>query len=160
MRRVQTKLASGVLLAILALVTACAGRAPRGSNESVRVADVDTIAAQLSELELQRIELLSGRVTQGSSPLGTDAQIAALRARLHALPDHARAERVVATRVVLALDARQSTVTADLQNLRSIYTDKHPLAQQLLEEMRLLDQRRTEIRNASTGAPGAAFGTR
>jgi hypothetical protein len=61
------------------------------------------------------------------------------------VPDHVTAERIVAERVTFALDARESTLTSRLRELRLVYTDNYPLVRQAADEVRLLEQRKAEL---------------
>lgn len=138
---------SGSALALVTFATlgACAMRIPREPTGYVSAPSVDTVAARRVELELQRIALLATVPTDSISIRHVDAQLAALRDRAHVLPNHDAAERIVAERVLLALDARESIVTARLRDLRLVYTDKYPTVRQEIAEERLLQERKAAL---------------
>jgi chromosome segregation ATPase len=115
---------------------------------SPRFTTIDTIAARLAELEVQRIAVEAGTTSQIVSVLTVDGQIETLRERLHASLNHESDEQVVTERILLALDARESTVSDRLHGLRSMYTDAHPVVRQTIEEEKLLGQRRDELRKS------------
>jgi len=48
--------------------------------------------------------------------------------------------------VLLALDARRSSVNAGLAHARLMYTDRYPPVARAIAEIRLIDRRRNEIR--------------
>jgi hypothetical protein len=102
---------------------------------------LDSLTAQLVELELQRV----------SSPKSTVADpaagIAALQTQLRAMPEGTGAERQAMNRVILALDARASTLRARVQAARLVYTDDYPPVRQALDEMQAIGKRVTEIRS-------------
>ena len=140
---------SAVALISLATLGACAVRIPRELDGWVSTPSVDTVAAHRVELELQRIALLATVPTDSVSIRHVDAQLATLRDRVHILPNHDAAERIGVERVVLALDARESIVTARLRDLRLVYTDQCPTVRQAMEEERLLQERKAALRGAS-----------
>jgi hypothetical protein len=78
-----------------------------------------------------------------------NAQITALHERVHILANPDAAERIIVERVILALEARASTVTARLHELRLVYTDEYPTLRQAAEEERLLRERHAELLRAS-----------
>ncbi|MGH9884010.1 MAG: hypothetical protein ACREBE_00670 [bacterium] len=133
-------LTSAVLSATLSMVTPSVVR----GQQVVPVAPspVDSIAAKLVELELQRVSPSA----QSEVPRDVDSRISALHERLRSLPDGLAAEREVTNRVVLALDARASSVRARIQQMRLAYTDQHPIVRQALTEVRAIDERLGEIR--------------
>ena len=142
MRRNPTTFALALVVVSLAVFTACAARTPHEVNTFARV---DTTAARLTELELERITLLA-TATEGASLRDVEAGIAQLHARLHEFPNHASAERVVISRLILALDARESAVSSRLEQLRFVYTEKYPIVVQAATEARLLRERKAELR--------------
>jgi hypothetical protein len=104
--------------------------------------------AQLTALELQRIALRSATPGDSASTRDIDARIAALHERLRGLRADGNIERTAAERLLLALDARDSTVAIGIQKMRMVYTDQYPPVRQALTEQQLLKQRRSEIRAA------------
>jgi hypothetical protein len=110
---------------------------------------VDSLTAQLVDLELQRVSSTGAPSPQTASARDISSQIAALHERLRALPDGAAADREASDRVLLALDARAASVHARLQELRLFYTDTHPLVRQTESEQRAIDERRIEIRRTT-----------
>ena len=146
MRRTSSQFLSTVILGGFVATGACAARTPREPDGYAKVASVDTVAARLVELELQRISLLAGAATDTVSRRTVDAQIAAFRERLRALPNHDLAERVVADRLLAALETRESTVASQLQTMRAAYTDEYPTVRQALVEERLLKQRKADLK--------------
>jgi hypothetical protein len=107
---------------------------------------LDSIAAQLVELELVRISSNATIAGQAGVPHDVSDRIAVLYARLRALPNGAVAERDVTGRVLLALDAHASTVQARLQQLRFTYTDAHPIVRETEAEGRAIELRLSELR--------------
>ena len=106
---------------------------------------LDSLSAQLVELELQRVSSLSNPNSPAAA-LRDTAQIAALHAQLRALPQGSAAEREATSRVILALDARASTLRARVQTLRLYYTDAYPPVRQAQDEQQAIGKRVTEIR--------------
>jgi hypothetical protein len=109
---------------------------------------LDSLTAQLVELELQRVSLLSNPSSAVAAPGDAAAGIAALHAQLRALPEGAAAERQAMSRVILALDARASTLRDRVRALRLVYTEGYPVVRQALDEEQAIGKRVTEIRNA------------
>jgi uncharacterized protein involved in exopolysaccharide biosynthesis len=135
-----------VAAALFATIAVLAPRLARGQTSSGS-SRLDSLAAQLVALELQRVS--PTLVTAPSAgPRDLSSQIAALHEQLLALPAGATAEREATNRVVLALDARGSSVQARLQQLRLVYTEAHPTVRQTQAEVRAIDQRIAEIRSA------------
>lgn len=128
------------------LLSACALLPNRQSEVRPTSAAVDSIAARLAELELQRITIEAGNAPQVVSAMSVDAQVGALVEQLRALPNHEFTQRIVTERVLLALDARESSVADRIRSLRLMYTDAHPAVRQALDEEKLLNQRRVDLR--------------
>src|SRR4051794_18880241 len=116
---------SAIALLSLVVLGACAARTSRASSAYVSTSPVDSIVTHLVELELQRISLLTTAPTDSSSMQKMDARIAALHERVQLLANHESADRTVRERLILALDARASTVTARLHEARLVYTDAY-----------------------------------
>src|SRR3954470_10120153 len=104
MRRVSLAFSYVAALAGIIALAACAGRTPLQQTNAASAASIDSIATRVVELELQRITSLASPSTPAASQGDADAQIAALHDRLRARPDHVSAERLVAERVISALD--------------------------------------------------------
>jgi hypothetical protein len=110
---------------------------------------LDSLAAQLVELELQRVSPSDGPTQRIGLPRDIGLEIADLHERLRALPEGATADRDANQRVLLALEARAVTVQARIQQLRLYYTEAHPLVRNSRLEERAIDQRRSELRRSS-----------
>ncbi len=139
----RTLSTSRSVIALLSLsgVVACAARTPRESNAHSFTSRVDSAAAHLAELELQRISLLANTPTDSVAMEKLDAQMAALREGAEVLANR----DLVRERVILALDARASTVTERLRELRLVYTDSYPTVRQMADEERLLRERKARL---------------
>ena len=146
MRANSNQFFSTVILIGFVATGACAARTPREPDGYAKVVSVDTVAAHLVELELRRISLLAAPTTDTVSRRGVDEQIATYRERLRQMPNHDRAERVVAERLILALESRKSDVACQLQAMRLVYTDQYPTVRRALEEERLLKQRAADLK--------------
>lgn len=146
MFRRSSTIVPALVIASFTLLTACAARGQRLPDVRAHQSTVDTIAARLADLELTRIALSAGSEARAVSSRDINTQIASLHERLHELPDHTSAERVVAERLLLAFDARESSLASQLRQLRLVYTDEHPVVRRAVEEERLLTQRRSELR--------------
>lgn len=109
---------------------------------------VDTIAARLADLELQRIAIEAGNATDAVSTMSVDRQIGTLQEHVRELPNHGFVEHAVTERVLLALDAHESGVAARIRALRQVYTDDYPTVRQAVVEKKLLAQRRGELLTA------------
>ena len=143
-RRVDiVRFASRAVFCGSVVFAACAPPATRASGVSVQPAAADSIAAQLAELELQRIAVHASR--EDSSTTTIDSQLQNLRDRLQLRADSS-SRQVVMGRVLLALDARRSSVNAGLAHARLMYTDRYPPVARAIAEIRLIDRRRNEIR--------------
>src|SRR6476661_10258916 len=118
MRRISRALPSVAVFASITVFAACAARTPLQQTNAASAASIDSIAARVVDLELQRIASLATPSTLPASETGADAQIAALHDRLRARPDYASAERIVAERVMSALDAREANLTSRIQEMR------------------------------------------
>jgi hypothetical protein len=136
---------SVLALQLVGALSACAVRTPRESTGDGSSSVVDSVATNLVDLELQRISLLSATAADSPRMRTIDAQMSALRQRVHALANHASAERVVRERLIVALDAQASSVSTRLNELRLAYTDTYPTVRQTAEEQRLLQERKAEI---------------
>jgi hypothetical protein len=77
-----------------------------------------------------------------------DLLIRNLRDRLHRLPANDSASKVAVERVLQALDVRRASVSTALRNMRLAYTDNYPTVRLAIEETRLIDERRKEIRTS------------
>jgi hypothetical protein len=110
---------------------------------------VDTIAAGLAALEVQRLSWLAGEPTGGASQNDVELQIRSLRYRLRRLPERDSASRVVDARVAAALDTRESELKSRLQQARQVYTDQYPLVQNLVSALRLVQERKAELRRTN-----------
>ena len=132
--------ASGSVVCFSVVLAACAAR-PAGV--SAQSSAVDSVAVQLATLELQRISLRASG--DDSSTTKIDSQIRSLGDRLRRPADDSTRGIAIA-RVLLALDARKATVNARLGQMRLMYTDRYPPVRRAIEESRLIDQRRDEIR--------------
>ncbi len=144
--RIVSAFSSAIALLNIAALGACAARTPREPSGYVNGSNVDTLAARLAELELRRISVLASAPTDAGAVRNADTQIAALRERTYLLPNRDVAERIITERVMRALEARESTVTTRLRELRLVYTDKYPTVRQAVEEERLLREREAELR--------------
>jgi hypothetical protein len=133
------------LSASAAVLTACAGRTPR--QVAPAPAALDSVAARLVDLELERVSSNAVPAPQTGSPRQLNSEIAELHDRLRALPNGAAADQEATQRVVLALGARASSLGTRLQQLRLVYTDTHPVVRQVLDEERFIEQRLSEIRS-------------
>ena len=144
-RAINQLVAAGALVAFVA-ISGCGGRRPPSASVARVSPQVDTLVAQLAELELQRIALRAATTVESASARDIDARIAALHERLRALRTDGNIERTAAERLLLALDARDSSVTMRIQQMRMVYTEQYPPVRQALTEKQLLKQRRNEIR--------------
>jgi hypothetical protein len=146
MRRIdRTRSASSALFGLAVVLTACMSRAPQPTAIATQVSAVDSIAARLAALELERI---ASRVDVSRGPASTaniESQIESLHERLQRLRTDGSATRVGVERVLLALAAREESVSSQLRQARLAYTDQYPPVRRLIDETRLLQQRRTEI---------------
>jgi len=137
-RRVASvRLVSGLFMSVV--LAACA---TRGSSVSPQPAAVERIAAEVAELELQRIALHASRSDSSSAPL--DSQIRNLQ---EGLREDDSARRVVVARVLSALDARRAAVDTQVSRGRLVYTDDYPPIRRAIQERQLIDRRRTELRS-------------
>ena len=146
MRRRISLLASTALSAIMAVAIPHVASGQRVTTAAP--SSLDSLAAQLVELELQKVASTVSPDPKVGTPRDVSSQIAALHERLRALPEGVAADREGTNRVVLALDARASSVQARLQHLRLFYTDTNPIVRQSVLEERAIDQRLAEIRTA------------
>ena len=140
MRRVS----AAFLFALVAL-SASAARAQQSVAATSGPSAVDTIAAQLVELELQRVGNLRASVGFNDA---VDARVAALRQRLRLLAVDGSAERTATDRVLLALKAREARLTDALGRARQVYTEQYPPVRQLMDEIQVIARRRSAIRSA------------
>src|SRR6476659_3078786 len=102
MRNSVSILTSATLAVLFALGTPAASRAQRTAGLS----PLDSVAARLVDLELQRVSIKGTVVQAAEAGQRLDSQIAALHERLRALPDGAAADSAATGRVLRALDAR------------------------------------------------------
>jgi hypothetical protein len=133
-----------ILFALLAL-PATAARAQQSTAAASGPSPVDTIAAQLVELELQRVSNVRASVAFTDD---MNARVAALRRRLRVLGVDGSAERIATDRVLLALDAREARLADNLGRARLVYTDQYPSVVQLMDEIQVIARRRIAIRSA------------
>jgi hypothetical protein len=129
------------LFALLALPA----RAQQSTSVTVGPSLVDTIAAQLVELELQRVSNVRASVAFTDD---MNARVAALRQRLRVLGIDGSAERIATDRVLRALDAREARLADNLSRARFVYTDQYPPVRQLMDEIQVIARRRNAIRSA------------
>ena len=108
----------------------------------------DSISTRLVELELQRVSSGSDWTLTFTSKPRFDSEVAALHGRLRSLPDGIAADRQATGRVVLALEARASTVRSQLNVMRAAYTDEYPAVQNAQAEDRAISERLVEIRRS------------
>lgn len=142
-RRVDMlRFAAGSVLCLSAAVTPCIGQTTRVSTPLASA----SVADSLADLEVQRIRL---HATQPEVPtVEIDSLIRNLRDRLHRLPANDSASKVAVERVLQALDVRRASVSTALRNMRLAYTDNYPTVRLAIEETRLIDERRKEIRTS------------
>ena len=145
MSRAINQLVAAIAVVGFAAISGCIGRRPPSASVSRGPSQVDTVAAQLAALELQRIAVRAVTTVESASTRNIDARIAALHERLRGLRRDGDIERTAAERLLLALDARDSSVTMRIQQMRMLYTEQYPPVRQALTEQQLLKQRRSEI---------------
>jgi hypothetical protein len=145
MRNVTSFTRSALALQLVGALSACAVRTPREPTADGFASVVDSVATNLVELELRRVSLLATTAADSTRMRTIDAQMSMLRQRVHALTNHASAERVVRERLIVALDAQASSVSTRLNELRLAYTDTYPTVRQAAQEQRLLQERKAEI---------------
>lgn len=148
MSRAIKQLAAATAVVAFVATLGCVGRTSSSPSVASGPSPVDTVSAQLIELELQRIALRAGTTTEIASTRDLDARIATLHEQLRRLRTDGKLERTAAERLLLALEARDSIVTIRIQQARLVYTDQYPPVRQALLEQQLLKQRRSEIRAA------------
>ena len=142
MRNSFSILTSAALASLFAVGTPAVSFAQR----TAALSPLDSVAAQLVELELQRVSLKGNAVDGSETRQRAASQIAALHERLRALPDGAAADSVATGRVLLALDARAEHLRDQYRRARLAYTDNFPPVRQLLDEERAIVERATAIR--------------
>jgi len=145
MRKGNLLTRSALALQLVVALSACAARTQRESTADAFSSVVDSVATNLVELELARVSLLATTAGDSTRMRTIDAQMSVLRHRVGALANHASAERVIRERLILALDARSSSVASRLTELRLAYTETYPTVRQLAAEQRLLQARKAEI---------------
>jgi outer membrane murein-binding lipoprotein Lpp len=143
MSRAINQLVAAIAVVGFAGISGCIGRTPPSGSVARGPSQVDTVAAQLAELELERIAVRAATTVEIASTRDIDARIAALHERLRGLRTDGNSERTAAERLLLALDARDSSVTMRIQQARMVYTDQYPPVRQALTEHQLLKQRRS-----------------
>ena len=148
MNRAINQLVAPIAAVFFAAVSGCMGRTPLSASVSTGSSPVDSVTAQLTDLELQRLARRAATSADTASTRDIDTQIAALHERLRSLRLPDNVERIAAERLLVALDGRDSSVTIRLQQARMAYTDRYPPVRQMLLEQELLRQRRNEIRAA------------
>jgi len=107
---------------------------------------LDSVAAQLVELEFQRLALKGDANAVGQSRQRVDSQIAALHERLRALPNGTAADSAATGRVLLALDTRAEHLRAQLRQARLAYTEEFAGVRQLRDAERAVLERASAIR--------------
>jgi hypothetical protein len=142
MRNSVSLLTSAALAVVVALGTPTASFAQR----IAALSPLDSAAAQLVELELQRVSLKGNAVAVSEALQRADSRIAAVHERLRALPDGAAADSAATGRVLLALDLRAEHLRNEYQRARLAYVDAFPPVRQLLDEERAIVDRATAIR--------------
>jgi len=115
---------------------------PGTGSSNVLHSALDSTAAQLVELELQRVS----STTDSASRRRLDSQIATLHGRLRSSPGGVAADREATTQVLLALEARASDLRSWLANARLVYTDEYPIVRDAQAEDRAIGHRVSEIR--------------
>ena len=146
MSHATNRLVAAIALVAFVAMLGCVGRTPPSASVAGGPSRVDTIATQLADLELQRIAILAATPAEIASTRDIDARIAALRERLRGFRTDGNIERTAAEWLLMALDARDSTVAIRIQQMRMVYTEQYPPVGQALKEQQLLNQRRREIR--------------
>jgi hypothetical protein len=112
-------------------------------------AAVDTMAARLASLEVQRLSWLAVEPASGAPQNDVELQIRSLREQLRRLPERDSANRVVDARIAAALDARESELKGQLQQLRLVYTDNYPIVRDVARAERLVEERKAELRRTN-----------
>ena len=113
---------------------------------------VDTIAARLVTVELDRLRLVaSGRAESNADVEMLDRQQTALQRLLSEMAE-AKAARAYATRIVLrAVEARLASVTVDRRMRAITLPPDHPDLRALDASTVLLERRRAELRALELG---------
>src|SRR6476659_2258211 len=142
MMRTFSILTSAALAGLYALGMPATSPAQRTAAPSL----VDSVATRLVELELLQVSLKGIAVEVGEARQRAAAQIVALHERLRALPGGAAAESTATGRVLLALDARATSLRDDVQRARLVYTEDYPPVRQLRDEVRAVLERAAAIR--------------
>lgn len=109
---------------------------------------VDSLAATLTELELQRVAILSGRDYQGISTETIGDRIQAMQRSFSNVSEQRAANR----RVLLALTIHETTLADELASLRRVFTEEYPTVRRTAEEQRIVSDRIAELRRATSGS--------
>ncbi len=140
---------------ILVTLLACAGRTepPKGTPLPSRaLADgapgviVDSIAARLAELEIQRTYALAVYEPWATPVRGLDARISAYQEQLFAVSLTASAPRRVAQFVLERLDTRQAALAISHRQMLATYKADSPEVKAVAAEAAQVAQRRAELR--------------
>ena len=116
---------------------------------------IDSVAARMAELELQRLALRAA-VTDGSiEAQRVVAEITSLERLLAEEQPSAAASRMVADRVLDALDARHAGLLVERTRLLVLFTPGSAPMQQLEREMQALAERRSEVQAHSLRRPAS-----
>ena len=83
---------------------------------------------------------------QAQSIAEIERRIAAVHEQLHEVLGDSSAERLVMMRLLLALDARRSSLESELRQLRQVYTARYPTVLRAAKEEEALERRYREIR--------------
>jgi hypothetical protein len=141
-RIVRLSMTSTTFLVLGGAFAASAAQTPL--QTSTARSAVDSVAGQLAGLELQRLRVAMTR--DSTSIRDVDSRIQGLRQRLQSLRPDGSGRQVAADSVLLALDARQASVASNLSAARMVYTEAYPPVRQFIEEIRLIEERRNEIK--------------
>jgi len=145
-RSVSRLLCLTIVASASGLVSACAPRHAPEVGVATEDSIVDSLSANLVELELQRVVVVAGAMPASPTKASVDARIAEVHRRLRATSDPDAVERLANERALRALNARQESLGAELREMRMIYTDSHPDIRQAVAELRALTDRVAELR--------------
>jgi hypothetical protein len=124
---------------------------PSAAQDHLARTLLDTIAARLSTLEIQRAFLAaSGSSATHPDRQAIESQIAALRAYVRELPNPKVAEAFVNWQVIGAIEARLASVAVN-QRLIVATSPNHPDAQALAAAETQLKRRRSELQALVVG---------
>lgn len=115
---------------------------PDGLTQAI----LDTVAAHLVALELQRPELLAtGRSSDHPEVVAVDRRLAVLRAQLSELPNTRAVEAAINARLLRAIEARLASVTVE-RRLRAVdLPPSHSELQAMAALEAALQRRRSEL---------------